>query len=147
MENTIRIFDHKAEYLPLLLLADPDKAMIDRYLDQSDLFITESGGIPICVSAVLPLNQTSCELKNLAVEERLQHQGIGSRMIRFLLSFYAARYRNMYVGTAEDNFLFYQKNGFLYSHVVKNFFTENYPDPIVVNGAVLTDMTYLIHPL
>ncbi|WP_411676611.1 GNAT family N-acetyltransferase [Caproicibacter sp.] len=147
MENTIQIFNQKAAFLPLLLLADPDEAMINRYLGRSDLFVSESDGVPICVSAVLPLDRTSCELKNLAVEERFQCQGIGSRMIRFLLSFYAARYKKMYVGTSEGNFSFYQKNGFRYSHVINNFFTENYPEPIVENGIILTDMTYFVRSL
>ncbi|NLW27017.1 MAG: GNAT family N-acetyltransferase, partial [Hungateiclostridium saccincola] len=41
----------------------------------------------------------------------------------------------------------YEKCGFKRSHVVKNFFTDNYDHPIYENRKQLVDMIYLKRPL
>lgn len=38
---------------------------------------------------------------------------------------------------------FYEKCGFVRSHKVKNFFTDNYDHPIYEGGVQLIDMVYL----
>jgi hypothetical protein len=38
---------------------------------------------------------------------------------------------------------FYEKCEFKRSHVVKNFFTDNYDHPIIEDGKQLVDMIYL----
>lgn len=38
---------------------------------------------------------------------------------------------------------FYEKCGFEKSHVVKNFFTDNYDPPMYEDGQQLVDMIYL----
>ena len=38
---------------------------------------------------------------------------------------------------------FYERNGFEYSHTVKDFFSSNYDHPIYENGKMLRDMVYL----
>ena len=38
---------------------------------------------------------------------------------------------------------YYERYGFVQDHVVKNFFTDNYPEPIIDNGKPCVDMTYL----
>ena len=51
----------------------------------------------------------------------------------------------LYVGTGEnpDTLRFYERNGFEYSHTVKDFFSSNYDHPIYENGKMLRDMVYL----
>lgn len=39
-----KITRNKKEYLDLLLLADEQESMIDKYLEQGELFILEDGG-------------------------------------------------------------------------------------------------------
>ena len=121
--------------------------MIDRYLEKGGLYMMKCGGRTTCVAVVLPLNGTDCELKDLAVAEPFRRQGLGSRMIAYLAGIYAVYYKRMLVGTSGGNFSFYEKNGFRYSHVAKDFFAENYPEPIMENGILLTDMTYFIRDL
>ena len=50
----------------------------------------------------------------------------------------------MIVGTGEtaETMSFYKKCGFKYSHIVPDFFTDNYDYPIVENGITLKDMVY-----
>lgn len=35
---------------------------------------------------------------------------------------------------------YYERYGFVQDHVVKNFFTDNYPEPIIDNGKPCVDM-------
>lgn len=51
----------------------------------------------------------------------------------------------MYVGTGDSSLiaLFYEKCGLVESHIIKDFFIDNYDDPIYECGKQLTDMVYL----
>lgn len=51
----------------------------------------------------------------------------------------------MYVGTGNcaKSIGFYEKCGFANSHILANFFTDNYREPIYEDGVLLTDMVYL----
>ena len=89
----------KKQYLPLLLLADPCEAMIDRYLEAGDMHVLSIGDAPVCVAVVIPYSDTACELKNLATDPQFQKQGYATRLMETLFKFYAARFRAMYVGT------------------------------------------------
>ena len=42
---------------------------------------------------------------------------------------------------------FYEKCGFVRSHTISNFFTDNYDHPIYESGIQLVDMVYLQRPL
>ena len=56
----------KKEYLPLLLLADEQEDMIDRYLERGDLYVLEDDGArAVCV--VTDEGEGILEIKNLAV--------------------------------------------------------------------------------
>ena len=132
----------RKKYLDLLLLADPSEEMVDRYLEAGDLFVMFLGDTPVCEAVVCGLGGGACELKNLATAEPFQKRGYAGRMISFLCDFYRPRCRRMLVGTSEGNFRFYRNCGLRFSHVVKNFFPDQYPGPVIDNGEVLTDMTY-----
>ena len=51
----------------------------------------------------------------------------------------------MLVGTGDSPWIlqFYQKNGFVISHRIQNFFIDNYDHPMVEAGVPLVDMVYL----
>ena len=140
----------KKEYLELLLEADPSEEMIDRYLEDGTLFALEEKGTPAAVAVVAPAIGGACELKNLAVAAHLRGKGVGRRMVEYLFAFYRGKYRKMYEGTADipcgckD---FYQKLGFRYTHTVDGFFTENYPEPLYENGALIENMAYFVKEL
>lgn len=137
------IKENKKRFLPLLLLADPEEAMIDRYLEDGELWVWEEDGTVIGVAVVLALDDTTCELKNLAVDEYWQGRGYGSALVRALAAHYSAHYHKMLVGTSDDGVAFYKRLGFVEDHVVPGFFTEWYQEPIWENGHLCVDMTYL----
>ena len=138
------IHKNKKRFLPLLLLADEQEDMIDRYLERGTMYVLEDGGAKAeCV--VTDEGGGILELKNLAVEPESQRKGYGKALIDFLVCKYKGRYSVLQVGTGDSPLTipFYEKCGFVRSHKIENFFTDNYDHPIYECGVQLTDMIYL----
>ena len=139
----IQITNHKKQYLELLLLADEQESMIDRYLDRGEMFVLEDNGVKaVCV--VTDEGNGVCELKNIAVTLGSQRQGYGKKLINHLLNHYAGKYTRMIVGTGDvpSSVRFYERCGFEPSHRIENFFTDNYDHPMIEDGILLKDMVY-----
>ncbi|HOI88253.1 MAG TPA: GNAT family N-acetyltransferase [Lentimicrobium sp.] len=139
-----KISENKKRFLDLLLLADEQERMIDKYLSSGDLFALYDGDLKsVCV--VLPVDKDTCELKNIATYERYQGKGYGRALLNFIFSFYKSIYKTILVGTGEVPAIlsFYESFGFKESGRVKNFFTDNYDHPMFENGVQLMDMIYL----
>jgi GNAT superfamily N-acetyltransferase len=140
----VKIADNKKQFLDILLLADEQENMIDRYLPDGDLFALFDGDLKsVCV--VVPINSDTCELKNIATYEKYQGIGYGRALIDFIFDFYKNDYKTMLVGTGETPAIlsFYESCGFEKSYRVKNFFTDNYDHPIFDGDIQLVDMIYL----
>lgn len=139
----IQIETNKKQYLDLLLLADEQESMIDRYLERGEMFVLEDNGAKaVCV--VTDEGNRICELKNIAVDPYFQRQGYGKKLINYLISHYSGKYTQMIVGTGDvpSSIGFYTSCGFEYSHRIENFFTDNYDHPMVEDGILLKDMVY-----
>lgn len=143
-----QICENKKQVLELLLLADEQESMIDRYLDRGELFALYDNGLKsVCV--VTRESETECELKNIATYEAWHGKGYGSKLLHHVFAYYRGKYQTMTVGTGDSPWIlrFYEKNGFQVFHRVKNFFTDNYDHPMFDNGIQLVDMVYLRRPL
>jgi len=139
-----KIINNKKQFLDLLLLADEQENMIDNYLHGGDLFALFDGDLKsVCV--VVPINNSNCELKNIATYEKYQGKGYGRALINYISDFYKNDYKTMLVGTGETPGIltFYEGCGFKKSHRVKNFFTDNYDHAMFVGDIQLVDMIYL----
>ncbi len=139
-----KITDNKKQFLDLLLLADEQEDMIDKYLLNGDLFALYDDDLKsVCV--VLPIDSQTCELKNIATYENYQGKGYGRALIDFISAFYKNNYKTMLVGTGETPWIlsFYENCGFKISHRIKNFFTDNYNHPMFDGDIQLVDMIYL----
>src|SRR5690348_10499345 len=116
MEITIRKIYSKYD-LPfdLLLLADEPIAVIERYIYDSEVYIaTESeDSDAVGVFALLKINDSDIEIKNIAVAEKLQNRGIGSFLISEIKRIAKlAKFENVIVGTpdvAVKQITFYEK--------------------------------------
>ena len=142
------IHKDKKRFLPLLLLADEQEDMIDRYLERGTMYVLEDGGVKVeCV--VTDEGGGILELKNLAVEPEAQRKGYGKALIDFLVRQYTGHYALLQVGTGDSPLTvpFYEKCGFVRSHRIPNFFTDHYDHPIYEAGVQLVDMVYLRKPL
>ena len=114
--DIILLTENKKQYIDLLLLADEQESMIDRYLERGDMFVLNDNGVKaICVVA----DETNgiCELKNIAVTSESQRQGYDKRLINYLVKHYAGKYTQMIVGTGDvpSSVSFYKSCGFEYS--------------------------------
>ena len=139
-----KITENKRQFLDLLLLADEQENMIDKYLTNGDLFALYDDDLKsVCV--VTPIDSETCELKNIATYEKYQGQGYGKILIKFIFDYYQGKYNTIFVGTGEIPWIlsFYESCGFEKSHRVKNFFTDNYEHPIFEGEIQLVDMIYL----
>ena len=139
-----QINENKKRFLDLLLLADEQEDMIDKYLSNGDLFALYDDGLKsVCV--VAPVNETTCELKNIATYEEYQGKGYGRALIKFVFNFYKNSYKTMLLWTGDVPWIlsFYESCGFEKSHRIKNFFTDNYDHPMFDGDIQLVDMVYL----
>ncbi len=140
------ILSDRRRFMSLLLLADEQESMVERYLECGRMFVMYSfEGEPIASAIVTEESDCVCELKSLAVASSFQRQGFGRRMMDFLCSLYSNRFDVMTVGTGYSfsTVSFYENSGFHYSHVVPDFFRLNYDHPIWEEGKLLKDMVYL----
>ena len=139
-----KVNENKKQFLDLLLLADEQEDMIDKYLPGGDLFALYDDDLKsVCV--VFPIDSDTCELKNIATYEKYQGKGYGRALINFISDYYKKEYKTMLVGTGETPTIlsFYENCGFKISHRIKNFFTDNY-DHLMFDGDIqLVDMVYL----
>ena len=138
-----KVMHNKKEYMELLLLADEQEDMIDRYLERGDMFVLEDGGV-LAECVVTREGDGVYELKNIAVAPDCQRKGYGKQLIEFAFSYYGDCER-MLVGTGDvpSSLGFYHSCGFTESHRVKNFFTDHYDHPMFEDGKQLVDMLYL----
>lgn len=141
----IRLIDgNKKRFMDLLLLADEQETMIDKYLEKGDLFALYEDDLKgICV--VTDEGNGTYEIKNLATYEKYQKQGYGKALINYVFDYYEDTCRTMLVGTGDSPLIisFYKKCGFTVSHRIINFFVDNYDHPMFENGIQLLDMVYL----
>ena len=137
------IKENKKAFLNLLLLADEQEDMIDRYLTGGEMFALNDDGVKsLCV---VTRDENSFEIKNIATYPEYQKRGYASALIKHVSEYYKGKGENMFVGTGETPSIirFYEHCGFERSHVLENFFTDNYDHPIIEDGIQLKDMIYL----
>ncbi len=142
--NVEQVTEDKKRYLPLLLLADEQENMIDRYLDRGAMFVLDDGGVKgECV--VTDEGNGILELKNLAVLPDCQRKGYGKALVNYVAARYQGQYSILQVGTGDSPLTvpFYEKCGFVRSHRVEDFFVDHYDHPIFEGGIQLKDMVYL----
>ena len=137
--NITKVTNDKKAYIDLLLLADEQESMIDKYLERGEMFVLNDDGVKAeCV--VTKETDGIYEIKNIAVMPDFQRKGYGKRLIDFLFSYYTDC-NVMLVGTGDvpSSLSFYKKCGFVESHRIKNFFTDNYDHPMFEDGKQLVD--------
>ncbi|MBR0367521.1 MAG: thymidine kinase [Clostridia bacterium] len=142
-EEIRRISAGKEAYMPLLMEADPSEDMIRKYLDEGEFYALMLRGTPVAVAVVVPWGGGAYELRNLAVEASHRGQGYGSKMVRYLMKQLAGRADRLVVGTSPANVGFYERLGFVREVAIPHFFRDNYPEPIIEDGAPLDDMITL----
>ena len=141
----IKIIDNnKKDFLDLLLLADEQENMIDKYLNRGTLFALYDNGLKsICV--VTDEGNGVYEIQNLATYEEFQRKGYGRHLVHHVFDYYKTKGVSMLVGTGDSPSIvtFYERCGFVFSHRIENYFLEHYDKPIFEEGIQLKDKVYL----
>lgn len=130
--------------MTLLLLGDESEDMIARYLPGGRIFVGKIDGAEVAVCVVTEESDGWIEVKNLAVSPDMRRQGLGRRMLLYVESRYPGCNIRLGTGETPSTLQFYRSCGYRYSHTVADFFTANYPHPIVEEGVTLRDMIYLV---
>mgnify|MGYP000159917750 CR=1 FL=1 len=140
--------ENKKQFIALLLLADEQESMVDLYLEKSTMYVLEDGNVKAeCV--VTDEGNGILEIKNIATVPEYQGKGYARALIEFIVNNYREQYAILQVGTGDSPLTipFYEKCGFVRSHIISNFFIDNYDHPIYESGIQLVDMVYLQRPL
>ncbi len=134
----------KTKYMELLLIADEQVSMIEKYLYRGEMFaLCDDDVKAICI--VTQEQSGVYEIKNIVTVPEYQRKGYGQQLISFIADYYKESHNELYVGTGDSPMIlqFYEKCGFEKSHIIKNFFIDNYDHPMYENGQQLVDMIYL----
>jgi len=146
--------DIKIEEIPwqnapieLLLLADPSRSMITKYLGQSTILTANLKKEVIGIIALYPIEEFMLEIKNLAVLPNYQNQGVGKFLIQHAEN--SARSKGFFslrICTGNSSFsqlALYQKLGFHIAGKVEKYFLKHFPEPIFENGILCRDLIIL----
>lgn len=148
----IRNLDNNKE-LPydLLLLADPSRELVDEYLKQSHVFVADVNNKTVGVCVLYHINRNKAEIKNVAVDPQHQKQGIGNMLMKEVIKQAAEKgYKELIIGTGNNGFsqlYMYQRLGFEMTEIIRNFFIDNYKEPIFENGLQCKHMIILTKDL
>ena len=140
----IEVKENKKKYIELLILADEQEDMIDKYIDKGTMFILYDNGVKSeCI--ITDEGNGVVEIKNIATLPEYQNKGYGKYLIKFIEEKYKHKFNILRVGTGDSilTIPFYKKCGFKEIYRIKNFFVDNYNNSIFECGVQLIDMVYL----
>ena len=134
----------------LFELAEDSAAELDSYIDAGRVLVAVSGGEVIGhLQLTCTGDPRQAEIKNMAVLEARQGQGVGRRLIQAAVTIAAAEaVTTLLVGTAAadiGNLRFYQRQGFRMRSIERDAFTAaaGYTPGLCIDGIELRDRVWL----
>jgi GNAT superfamily N-acetyltransferase len=135
---------------PLFELAEDSAAELDSYIDAGRVLVAMSGPDVIGhVQLTSTGDPRQAEIKNMAVREDRQGQGLGRRLIQAAVDLVAAEaVTTLLVATAAadiGNLRFYQRQGFRMRSIERDAFTSStgYRPGLRIDGIELRDRVWL----
>ena len=130
----------------LLLEADPNIDHVNQYLVDSLCYVAtiQNNVVGVCILKLIDRNKF--ELFNIAVLPENQKKGIGSQLLKTVLEHLEEQDgESVELGTGSFGYqlTFYQRFGFRVDSISKDYFINNYDEPIFENGIQLKDMLRL----
>ena len=83
----VEVTENKKQYLDLLLLADEQEDMVDRYLYKGKMYVLDDDGVK-CECVVTDEGTGILEIKNIATVPPFQRKGYAKALIEFLGELY-----------------------------------------------------------
>jgi N-acetylglutamate synthase-like GNAT family acetyltransferase len=145
----MRLLNKKIDQIPydLLLLADETKEAISKYIFDSEIYVHEEKEKIIGLYVLYKVSAEIIEIKNIAVATSHQGMGIGKQMLKdACVRAKKNGFTEIIIGTGDVlsmQLQLYKSDGFEEYDKKRNFFIENYPEPIFENGQQLRDMVML----
>ncbi len=142
--NIIKLKSNKNAPMDLLLLADPSEKLVRSYLKKGTCFTAELDGETVGVILIMETKPFTVEIMNLAVKEELHNNGIGKKLLLYVLDeIKKGDAKKIEIGTGNPGvvqMLLYQKCGFRIVDIDFDFFRRTHPEPIYENGIECRDM-------
>ena len=138
------IIENKLDYATLLCESDPNINLVENYLRDGRLFAYFEKQTPLAFIAAKEINDTTVEIKNLLTLEKYRGRGLAKALIQYVENLYKNKTTYL-IGTANSsitNMLIYTKLGYTYSHKIKNYFIDYYPQEIYENGMQAVNLMY-----
>lgn len=132
--------------LDLLLEADPSPDKVRAYLAKSGCWVAYIEGHPVGAYVLQATNLGVYELMNIAVAPARRQMGIGTTLLQHAVANardLGAKRLEVGTGTFGYQLAFYQRAGFRVVGVERDFFLENYSEPIFEHGIQHKDMLRL----
>lgn len=135
----------KLQYRELLLLADEQWNLVERYLSRGEMWVLVDGGEARAECVVTDEGNGICEVKNLAVVPSSQRKGYGRAMIEHVKRTYSLRFSRLRICTGDSPLTvpFYQSCGLAIVRRDPGYFVRAYDHPIFEAGKQLTDLVVL----
>jgi len=135
----------------LLLIADPSKSNIDKYIFDSVVYKADFKDQTIGCYVLYSIDKETIEIKNIVIDEKYQGKGIGTILLKDAIERVKLKgLKRITIGTGNSSvgqLYLYQKIGFRITSIKINFFKENYSEPIMENGIECRDMIVLTKEL
>ncbi|WP_187631961.1 GNAT family N-acetyltransferase [Hymenobacter lutimineralis] len=131
----------------LLLLADPAEELVHSYIQESQVYLAESGNTVVGICVVQPQTHVRAEIRNLAVAPNCQGRGVGKALLKYAEE--QAQQQGictLRVCTGNSSLgplALYQKSGFAMVDLQLHFFTQQYPEPIWEDGILCQHLLVL----
>ncbi|WP_125154293.1 GNAT family N-acetyltransferase [Clostridium rectalis] len=131
----------------LLLLADPSIDSIKDYISRGILHAAYVNNSIVGICVLIKTRPLTFEIANIAIDELYQGKGIGKNLL-FAVVDTAIKEgaKILEVGTGNssiDQLGFYQRCGFRFSSIERDFFKTHYKNKIIENGIECVDMIRL----
>lgn len=143
----------KSDPIPyhLLLMADPSKKIIDTYIFNSDVYVSENSALITGCYVLYQIDNEVMEIKNIVVDEASQGKGLGTRLLHDAIGrAKSTGCKRVIIGTGNSSvgqLYLYQKVGFRITGINPNFFSHHYPETIMENGIECRDRIILTKEL
>lgn len=131
----------------LLLLADEDEEMIARYLGTALFWAARDDNGIVGMVGLKEQAEGLCEIVCVAVYPEYQNQKIGTRLVEAAVGYAkTSNYREVLIKTGDcgiGQLYLYQRCGFRFKAIVKDYFVKYYKQPIYENDLRCIDQIVL----
>lgn len=137
--------DGKLAYRDLLLLADEQWDLVERYLWAGEMWALVDGGEVRAECVVTDEGEGVCEVKNLAVATRWQRRGYGRALVSHVQRTYAGRFSRLRISTGDSPLTvpFYESCGLAVVSRDVGYILRTYDHPIFEAGRQVRDLVTL----